>query len=512
MSESGSPCIYCPACGAEHPWLVYLKGQEFECACGHVLNMPKEMPTSSSVGTKSGGSHDSATFSLDALVNQGRSASGDDLDDSDELEVIEDADDLEVIEEDEPAVLPVGDEDGDYELAADPAPMSRMVLPSSAPIPAARPPVIGTDILAGITPSAPASAPPGMTLCNYCHKPYPFRETSCPHCGCDELGRQVKKDDRKQEKAALHVMGIACTPRNIAIVATLFLAMMYLGYWFFTGPAAKFRYYDMQVVQGSVLMQVGIAERGGIKGMLGMSGGDGATKAGSATLNDDAGTLKAGGHNDLYAVHPDATGQYILLDMAIQQSVLEQNNSRSGYDMMLVSNDYKLKSGSTVVQGTLLMEQLPNTLTLSLNESNNLHGVIPKGIVPEKLSWEGDFNRIPIRGDTTFTGTQGAIGKLDFYIFSMEKDAMGAKGMSVTGNLQYTSPQGIKAVFTYNGYDMNLDVDAKCQVWRSIKDEKVKASWSPWHQYHFRVIFPKPPAGQYELTFMDKRAMRLNVP
>lgn len=516
MSDSDQPSIYCPACGEEHPWLEYLKGQEFQCACGHVMHMPEQPPSASSSATSSASAQSSTTFSLEALVNKNAPAAQP-ADDPDELEVIADADELEVIEEaDDLQPLSAGDDDGDYELAVDEPDPPQLPLSGGASLPPMDAPGSAGNAMA-VDDSAPV-APPGMSICQYCHKPFPFRESVCPHCGCDELGRQVKKDPKKEQKAALRVMGIPLTPRNVSILGVLFLAFCFGCYWFFTGPAAKFRYYGQNVAEGVIVMKADLVPRGGVssklKGFGRMSTG-GSTQAGSDTLYTDGGYLAAGGHFDIYALHPASNGQYFVLDMAIQKQVLENNNSRSGYDMLLVSEDYKLKSGSNVFQGTILMESLPNKLevTLGAEGSNNLGSIIPAGVVPEKVSWDGTFDRVPMTGDVTFTGTKGATGSFKFYIYAMDKRNIGdGGGMSVDGSLQYTSPLGVQASYTYQGMSMQLDVNASNTLFRSIHDEKVKASWSPWHQYRFKVLFPKPPKGKYELTFMDKHAMWISVP
>lgn len=513
MSEK-QPCIYCPACGEEHPWLDFLKGQEFQCACGHVLNMPIEPPSSPSMGMRPTGSQTGSTYSLDALVNPGagNAPSSQVADDSDELEVIED-DDLEVIEEDDSA----GDEDL-YELSVDVNDKPR--IPPSSSTPAANESGSFADVLMPVAdpaPHVPSKHPTpnqGMTRCPYCKEQYPFRLTHCPQCGRDEMGnRDPKHKKDKKDDAQLHLMGIAMTLKNISILAGIFLVLGYTCYWILTGPAAKFRYYDMQIVDGVILMQTDIQTRGNVLEGFNDVNGEGVTKAGNETLYNDAGYLAVGTHFDLYAVKENKNGQYVLLDVAIQQSMLENNNSRSAYDMLLISLDYKLKSGSNEIPGMILAEQLPNQFNLILgaaNTSDIRKSYIPE-MVPEEIDWP-DYSRLPLVGKLTFTGAQGLAGTITFRSHAQDRDAIGANGMTINGNLQYSSPSGLKAVYAYNGSDMTLNVDNSCQVYRSIVDEKVKASWSPWHQYRFKLIFKRPAPGKYDVMYANNKVMSIKVP
>ncbi|HAI12611.1 MAG TPA: hypothetical protein DCM28_12965 [Phycisphaerales bacterium] len=484
--------------------------------------MPEQAPTEPTAGIRSTSDQSGSTYSLDALVSPGSTApTGLSTEDSDEQDVIED-DELEVIED--PDLEPVESDEGLsdenlYELSVDDDRGPQIPVPSSSIAASAGANSSFADELMPVAdpnPSVPSAAPAvqsGMTRCPYCKTPYPFKKTHCPECGRDEMGNRDKKHKQKAQAATLNILGIPCTPRNIAIVATVFLVFGYAFYWFVTGPAAKFRYYDMKIVDGVVVLKAEIQTTGNILEGFKTINHKGGTKAGSATLYGNAGYLAVGGNFDIFAVKPSTQGQYVLLDVAIQQSMLENNNSRSGYDMLLISHHYKLKSGTTEVSGTILMEKLPNDMTLILGSSStsDIRMSYVPGLIPEEIDWP-DYDRLPIFGKLTFTGAQGMAGKIDFRAHSRDPDAIGAKGMTINGNLQYSSALGIKADYKYNGGDMNLKVDPACNVFRAIVDEKVKADWSPWHQYRFHLIFPKPAKGKYDLLYADQVVKRIRVP
>lgn len=529
MSDSETPCIYCPSCGQEHPWLGYLKGQEFQCACGHVMTMPVDPPTASDQPPAKTNTETGTTYSLDALVDSGAARSvpaAAEPDDSDELEVIED-DELEVIEEDDQNQDTA--DDNLYELSTDEQSSggTLQIPPPSAP-PTRPQPESSLDDLASVEPlateqvdSRPAPKP-GMTTCPYCKAQYPFRDPFCPKCGRDDLGHvhDTGSNKKNQETARLRIMGIPCTPVSISITAVIMLLFGYLGYWFITGPAANFRYYDMALVDAEVLMTTAVTRRTGPVmpgigalggGGFGGGGGD-ATRAGSSTLEDDPGFLAAGSRDPIYACKPNPAGQHVILDVAIRQSMLDNNNSRSGYDMVLVSDNFTIRQGDTVIPTTILMEPLPNKVDIDLSTgASDIKVAYPPDIVPEEIDWD-DYNKLPIKGEATFKGAKGLTGNISFYIFALHPDAINAKGMTINGQLGYVSPNGIKANYTYNGGGMKLDVDPVCEVWRGVPDEKFKADWSPYHQFRFRLIFDRPAKGKYGVYFQDIHVMNVKIP
>ncbi|MFG0250444.1 MAG: hypothetical protein ACF8OB_16280 [Phycisphaeraceae bacterium JB051] len=531
MSDSDTPCIYCPSCGQEHPWLGYLKGQEFQCACGHVMTMPDEPPQADDQPPSKANVETGTTYSLDALVDSGAGAAvpaNSAADDSDELEVIED-DELEVIEEDGQDQT-VSDENL-YELSTNEkqtAGSGLQVPPRSAP-PTSPQPVSPRDDLASVKPLTSEQVDTrqtpkrGITTSAYCKTQYPFRDPFCPQCGRDDLGHvhDTGKGKDNEDSARLRIMGIPCTPVTIGVVATVMLLFGYLGFWFITGPAAKFRYYDMQVVDANILMTTDVTRTKGIAAMTGIGalgggggfagGGDG-TQAGSSTLEDDPGFLTAGSRDSLYAFKPNTAGQHVVLDVAIRQSMLDNNNARSGYDMVLVSSSFTLRQGDKVIPTMILMESMPNRVEVDLSTgSSDIKTAYPPGIVPEEIDWD-DFNKLPIEGKATFKGAKGLTGDMSFYIYALHPDAINAKGMVINGQLSYVSPDGIQANYTYNGGGMKIDVDPVCEVWRAVPDEKFKADWSPYHQFRFRLIFDRPDSGKYGLYFQDIHVKNIKIP
>jgi hypothetical protein len=322
---------------------------------------------------------------------------------------------------------------------------------------------------------------------------------------------------KKQDTVRMRIMGIPCTPVSMSIVTAVFLLFAYLGYWFITGPAANFRYYDMQVVDASVLMSAAVQRNEGPVlpgfGAIGGVGKGSGSKAGSSTLSDDAGRLAGGYTNQLFAIKPGSNGQKVLLDVAVRQSVLDNNNSRSGYDMVLVSSSFTIRAGDKVIPTMILMEELPNKLNIDIGSgsSSDIKTAFPPQIIPEEIDWD-DYNRLPIEGQATFKGSKGLTGNISFYIYALHPDAINARGMTMNGKLSYVTPSGIKANYTYTGGMMNLDVDPACEVWRGVPDEKFKASWSPYHQFRFRLIFDRPASGKYGLYFQDIHMMNIKIP
>lgn len=522
MSESSSPCIYCPACGADHPWLAFLKGQEFQCACGHVLHMPDTPPTTSSAGTRKANADTGSTFSLDALVNTGSSsaASPDDLDDSDELEVVEE-NESDVVETADEADSQMTPDDELYELA------------SIEPVTPKRKAPVMDDLLSSIqepTAKTPSSAPtvaqasttrPGMSRCKYCDKDYPYRLNSCPHCGCDELGRKVdvKKDKGKKkdtEDVKLYFMGIACTPVTISIGVILFLSVIGTIYWFFTGPFAKFRYYDTRIVHAEVLLNANVQGQGALIDRMrsGTENVTGATRAGSPTNDDDKGYLAAGSEFPIYAIRPDPQGNCLVLDVGIQQNFLENHNAVNGYDVVFDGSSYNLKSDTQTIPATILLESFDHTLTMALSnsKSSDFTTTYPTKLIPEKISWD-EYRNYPAKGTATFTGTQGMTGSIDFYLISKAIKMPGVTGgMDIKGTLNYVSPTGTQAVFDYQSEVMQLTVDHRATLWREVLAEKVRAKWSPYSQFRISLFFPRPPKGRYQLYFGNEKLMNVNVP
>lgn len=165
MSEQVSNNIYCPSCGAEHPWLGYLQGQEFQCECGYVLNMPK-LPSESSPKP----APDKQSFSLDALVN--------------DCEFQDTAThEADVVEEEI------------YELAVD-APTARAT-PKPAVARSSEATKPSSAALGNVVIAPPTR--PGMTVCSSCKKHYPVEESKCPFCGNvkpRQSGQKIKKSKK----------------------------------------------------------------------------------------------------------------------------------------------------------------------------------------------------------------------------------------------------------------------------------------------------------------------------
>ncbi len=478
-NENGATCSKCQTV---HPWLSYLAGQDFQCACGEVLQMPQEA-----------------------------------LPSSDEGELLELADDLLVSpipSVPKPASpLPIessqstaGSKD-EYELEDEP-----MIPPLPvAPAPQARPVQSDTSV----------------ATCPKCSQQFGAVARACPHCGFSPSGqkkpsekpRQPSRRNETDEPRVLFSVGSMPFSFGKLVVFLALLGGLLGGlYWFVTGPAASFSVVDQRVVHATQVIPMTIQMRGSlVQGMGsaltgGASGGGDGTSAGNATLTRDPGRMAAGQTNILTAIRNDKTGQNLLVSVGIQKKLMEIHGQTSGYDMVLVASAFELRVGQKTYPARLLAQTLPLACKIDLAgaSTSEYRHLLPSGKVPDKTSW--GQGRTPPRGTVTYDGTMGVQGELDYIAYAIESNWPGASGLFAEGALTMTDANGIVIDYKYNGDNMVVTAPNNSEMWRAIKDEKIKASWSPWHKYYFSLLFDLPAkevSGPWKIYFMNEHVATL---
>ncbi|MBB6428908.1 hypothetical protein [Algisphaera agarilytica] len=334
---------------------------------------------------------------------------------------------------------------------------------------------------------------------------------------------------REEEEAAkrppwwnrpfLDLFGVKLTPL-VMILIPLMLAGV--GFWYARSagqPAKVINASPVFVVEvlhtGDTLKPVGSSTAksllgGGFQGM-GASGGSGpVTPYTAPTGKTRTNVFSVGGRDQLVVTQADPDGDYVLLEIALQQKIINNLGQFSGYDSILKEGEFELRrisdppgAGTT---GRLVSATFDQPIDLDLAGANtsNYRALFPASAKPDRVTEDKIPGVVNGEAEYALSRTQGTIS------FTASRSVQGypaMKGLNATGKLVTThaDKDGPTVTADYQGGTLNVSWDPGAQAHWTVPKMVEKTRTSPWDRYTFSLLFPRPDtAGKYKLSFAGK--------
>ncbi|MEM9418830.1 MAG: hypothetical protein AAGA25_07260 [Planctomycetota bacterium] len=340
---------------------------------------------------------------------------------------------------------------------------------------------------------------------------------------------------REEEEAAkrppwwnrpfLDLFGIKLTPVVLLLIP---LMLAGVGFWYSrsAGQGAKVNFaspvFVVEVLHsGDTLKPIGSSTVKSVLsgGLLSGGGGGGpVTPYVAPTGNTRSNVFSVGGQDQLVVTQADPDGDYVLLEIALQQKIINNLGQTSGYDTILKEGEFELRrvgdapgSGTT---GRLVSATFDQPIDLDLAGANtsNYRALFPASSKPDRVTED----KIPgvVNGEAEYAlgRTQG---KLNYTASRPVQGYPAMKGLTATGTLVTTHADrdGPTVTADYQGAILNVSWDTGARAHWTVPKMVEKARNSPWDRYTFSLLFPRPDtAGKYTLSFAgrDVATVKLN--
>jgi len=362
-------------------------------------------------------------------------------------------------------------------------------------------------------------------------KPQPDATDAAKNSGGEGAWRDprlVRLDKlREEEEAAkrppwwnrefINLFGVALTPVWLLLIP---LALGGAGVWVATGPGRA-----AQVNFASPVFVIEVLSTGQTQKPFGSGGnalpfgnvlGGGGSGSGVVTsYTGPTGTpqtnvFSVGGRDELFVTKGDPGGDFVLIEIALQQKIINNLGRTAGHDSILKAGEFELRrvgepagSGAAGRLVTATFGQ-PIEIDLAGAQTSNPRALLPSSTTPDRL----DEKAIPgvVNGEAEYAlgRTRGTVS------FTASRSAAGypaANGLSGTGQLVTThpDPDGPAVTADYRGAALNVSWDAGSQAHWAVPRLVEKSRTSPWDRYTFSLLFPRPAdAGQYTLSFAGR--------
>lgn len=374
----------------------------------------------------------------------------------------------------------------------------------------------------------PAAAPPP--------KPSPRAEASAKHAGGEAWRdpRLARLDRLREEEDAakrapwwnrelINLFGLALTPVWLLLIP---LALAGAGVWYTTGPGRPAQVnvaspvFVVEVLStGETQRSTGGASHPALSAVLGGGSGGGGvvTQYTGPTGRPQSNVFSVGGQDDLFVTKGDPSGDFVLIEVALQQKIINNLGQTSGDDSVLKASAFELRRlgepAGQGVAGRLVAASFdqPIELDLATAQTSNYRAMLPSSALPDRL----DEQKIPgvVNGEAEYVlgRTRGTVS------FTASRSAGGypaAEGLSATGQLVTTHPDkdGPTVTADYQGGTLNMSWDAGSQAHWAVPRLVEKTQTSPWDRYTFSLLFPRPDdAGKYTLSFAGRDVATVNL-
>ena len=306
------------------------------------------------------------------------------------------------------------------------------------------------------------------------------------------------------------IAGVGFTPATLLIVPLLALGALV---WFMTGPGKAAHLGDPQTVFVVDVLDRAEAQKPGQK-----RGGNPLMGIQTSTvLTGPSGVTRSrvysvGGRDGLMITQPDGDGDYVLIDVALKQGILNNLGQTSGYDSIIKADAFELRktaeapgSGEAPRLITSRFDR-PVDIDLMGAQTTNYETLLPPPATtpPDRMDIEKTPAAITGEAEYGLGPTQGTVN------FSAGRSVNGVpapKGLTGTGRLKMTHPQapGLRVDADYQGAFLTVSWNPEAQgQWSESRIvESTKAS--PFDRYEFALLFPRPAeGGKYTLSFAGR--------
>ncbi|MEM9914966.1 MAG: hypothetical protein AAF911_08395 [Planctomycetota bacterium] len=244
-------------------------------------------------------------------------------------------------------------------------------------------------------------------------------------------------------------------------------------------------------------------------------GGGGATGGVVTQYTDASGkprsnVFSVGGRDELLVTQADPDGDHVLLEVALQQKIFNNEGQTSGSDNILKDAEFELRRSSQLpgsgVTGRLVTATFdqPIDIELAAAQTSNYSALLPASATPDRL----DEQKIPgvINGEAEYAlgRTRGTVS------FTASRSVQGypaMKGLTGSGQLVTThaDADGPTVTADYRGGTLNVSWDAGAQAHWAVSRLVDASRTSPFDRVTFALLFPRPDdAGEYTLSFAGR--------
>jgi hypothetical protein len=354
--------------------------------------------------------------------------------------------------------------------------------------------------------------PVATAMCSACAKPIPITAVLCSHCGYNSqtqaYAKAAQAGEAKEKKGSraplMSIAGIELSWWKVALLVAVIVA---IPVWYYTGPSRDLLLNDVQTVNvvEPILSGGTHAPYSQVAMLSGFSRGakKPKPKIDPATGKPDE-VYSLGSGDRLIVTKPDERGDYLLLEVALQQDAILNMNRTNKYDSLIAGNDFKLVpvGGGTPVEGRLLDNPFQGNAEIDLSGANTSSYPALFPMKPTQVDEDKQYGTINGKAYWSEPLAQGQIAFTSYYGYG---EGQTPKGLRATGKLKLTNTSGNAVDMDYAGGTLNIDWDNDSAGWWSKSQYKHTTRTSPWHRYHLRLLFKRPAAGgKFHLTYCDK--------
>ena len=337
------------------------------------------------------------------------------------------------------------------------------------------------------------------------------RETAGPRTAQRQrdLERQQQSEADPWWKRPL--ISIAGIPLGLPVLLLISTAVAAVGIWYTTGPGR-----DAHLSKPQTVFVVDVLDRAQVhmpnrqKNVGSLLGG-----GSSAVLTGPSGVVRprmytVGGKDKLLVTHPDTDGDYVLIEVALKQGVINNLGQTSGYDSIVRADAFELRKASdpagTGAPGRLVTARFERPLDIDLmgSATSDFHALLPPDAANKADRFDVEKGRFATTGDVEYAigPTKGTV-----QFSAIKGGGGGPSSLTATGRLTMTHPRapGMRVGADYQGAFLVVDwnADARGQWTQGRIVEKTKTS--PFERYEFSLLFPRPPeAGGYKIAFAGR--------
>lgn len=339
--------------------------------------------------------------------------------------------------------------------------------------------------------------------------------------------RLVRLDKLKEQEDAknappwwnrefLNVFGLALTPVWLLLIP---IALAGAGWWWATGPGKPALVQSVSPVfvvevlaTGETQKPFGSAGAGNLTwGSASATGGTGAvTQYTSPTGGPESKVFSVGGNDGLIVTQADPGGDFVMVEVALKQGIINNLGQTSGYDSVIKAGEFELRrlgephgSGEKSRLVTAHFDQ-PIDIDLAGAQTSNPGALLPPDPAPDRrddtkipgvLNGEAEYALGITQGEISYTASLGVQGYPPM------------PGLTATGKLVTTHPDrdGPQVTADYRGGSLNVSWNRDARAhW--VEPKIVEATLtSPFDRYTFSLLFPRPDdPGTYALSFAGR--------
>ena len=337
--------------------------------------------------------------------------------------------------------------------------------------------------------------------------------------------RRVAQRDAAAEagpKPLFNALGVDFTWAKLLVLLIVVGAIVGAPVWFFTfGPGAEVKVISVQTVEAVPLLR-GLDTQEPYSLFTGTGNRALGVKC-TKLKNQPVGVIadvnlvySMGGGDALTLTRPDPNGKHMLIEADVSQGLMEGLAGVSNYKLRVGEGSFALAGvgGGATTQPTLLFARFDGGATIDMSGSSamNYETLLPADAPPDAKKLEERHGGVA-SGTALYTGKGGLKGKLDFTSFYYLSGTPGTAGLSATGHVTRTTPDGAEVEYIYRGdtLEMKWPKGVGRAAWWSKGQFEQHQAMNPYAKVRV-VLLCERPAGDapQKLTFLGHELATIN--